>query len=75
MVSSVPSPVRFDWDRPYTRDEWLEVLPTFRGFSQYPETKQQEMLAGIGAAIDCVAGGFTMGYTAVVATAVRSGAC
>ena len=57
---------RFDWDRPYTRDEWLEVLPTFGGYSQYPLATQQELLAGIGAAIDSVGGSFTMGYTAVV---------
>ncbi len=60
---------RFDWDRPYTRDEWLEVVPTFGGYSQYPPTKQQELLAGIGAAVDAVGSSFTMGYTAVVATA------
>jgi SAM-dependent methyltransferase len=69
-----PEEWRFDWDRPYTRDEWLEVLPTFGGYSQYPPATQQELLAGIGAAIDSVGGSFTMGYTAVVATAGRSGA-
>jgi SAM-dependent methyltransferase len=63
---------RFDWDRPYTRDEWLDVIPTFGGFSQFPPAKQDELLAGIGAAIDAVGGSFTMGYTAVVATAVRT---
>ena len=68
-----PEEWRFDWDRPYTRDEWLEVLPTFGGYSQYPPATQQELLAGIGAAIDSVGGSFTMGYTAIVATAVRSG--
>jgi hypothetical protein len=31
------------------------------------------MLAGIGAAIDDIGGGFTMGYTTVVATAVKTG--
>jgi SAM-dependent methyltransferase len=64
---------RFDWERSYTREEWLEVLPTFGGFSQYPADAQRELLAGIGAAIDAVGGSFTMGYTAVVATAARSG--
>jgi SAM-dependent methyltransferase len=64
---------RFDWDRLYTRDEWLDVVPTFGGYSQIPPAKQQELQAGIGAAIDAVGGSFTMGYTAVVATAARSG--
>ena len=62
---------RFDWDRSYTRDEWLDVVPTFGGFNQIQPVKQEELLSGIGAAIDAVGGSFTMGYTAVVATAVR----
>jgi SAM-dependent methyltransferase len=34
-----PEEWRFDWDRPYTRDEWLDVVPTFGGFSQFPPAK------------------------------------
>jgi SAM-dependent methyltransferase len=67
-----PQEWRFDWDRPYTRREWLDVVPTFGGYNQIPLAKQEELLAGLGAAIDAVGGSFTMGYTAVVATAVRS---
>jgi SAM-dependent methyltransferase len=63
---------RFDWDRSYTRDEWLDVVPTFGGFSLLPPAKQEELQAGIGAVIDAVGGSFTMGYTAVVATAART---
>jgi SAM-dependent methyltransferase len=51
-----PQEWRFDWDRPYTREEWLEVVPTFGGFSQHPPAKQQELLAGTGGAIDAVGG-------------------
>ena len=68
-----PQEWRFDWDRPYTRDEWLDVVPTFGGFSQFPPAKQDELLAGTSAAIDAAGGSFTMGYTAVVATAARTG--
>jgi SAM-dependent methyltransferase len=63
---------RFDWERPYTRDEWLDVIPTFGGYNQFRPAQQEELQAGIGAAIDAVGGSFTMGYTAVVATAVRA---
>jgi SAM-dependent methyltransferase len=63
---------RFDWERPYTRDEWLDVIPTFGGYNQFRPAQQEELQAGIGAAIDAVGGSFTMGYTAVVATAVRT---
>ena len=63
---------RFDWDRPYTRDEWLDVVPTFGGYGQIRPAKQEELQAGISAAIDAAGGSFTMGYTTVVATGVRT---
>jgi len=62
---------QFDWDRPYTRDEWLDQLPTFGFHNQLPQATLQEVLAGIGAAIDAVGGGFTMHYATVVVTAAR----
>ena len=58
-----------EWERPYTRDEWLEQVPTFGGFSRIPPDRQQEILAGIGAAIDTAGGGFTMGFTTLAVTA------
>jgi SAM-dependent methyltransferase len=61
---------RFDWHRPYSRAEWLDQVPTFGGFNKLPPAQQAELVAGIGAAIDAVGGGFTMRYTTVVATAV-----
>jgi SAM-dependent methyltransferase len=67
-----PEEWRFDWERSYSRDEWLYQLPTFGGHSQFPSTELDELLAGIGAVIDAVGGSFTMQYTAVVVTAVRS---
>jgi SAM-dependent methyltransferase len=69
-----PEQWRFGWDRPYTRDEWLEQVPTFGGHSQIPPGKQRELLAGIGAAIDAAGGGFTMGFTTLAVTATRAGA-
>jgi SAM-dependent methyltransferase len=69
-----PEHWEFEWDRPYTRDEWLEQVPT-SGFAPriQPDTMQQ-ILAGIGAAIDAAGGGFTAHYTTVVVTAARAGA-
>jgi SAM-dependent methyltransferase len=69
-----PEEWRFDWDRPYTRDEWLDQLATFGGHSQIPPARRQEILAGIGAAIDMAGGSFTMHYTTVVVTAARASA-
>jgi SAM-dependent methyltransferase len=69
-----PEEWRFDWERYYTRDEWLDVLPTQSVHARLPAGTLRELLAGIGAAVDAFGGGFTMRYTAVVATAVRTGA-
>jgi SAM-dependent methyltransferase len=65
-----PEQWRFDWDRLTTRNEWLELVPTFGGHNQFPPGKPEELLAGIGAAVDAAGGSFTMHYTAVVVTAV-----
>jgi SAM-dependent methyltransferase len=64
-----PEQWRFTWERPYTRDEWLEQVPTFGGFSRIPPDRQEQILAGIGAAIDAAGGGFTMGFTTLAVTA------
>jgi SAM-dependent methyltransferase len=63
----------FEWNRPYTRGEWLEQVPTFGGHSQIAPADQRELLAGIGAAIDAVGGTFTMGFTTLAVTTVRTG--
>ncbi|HMK97395.1 MAG TPA: class I SAM-dependent methyltransferase [Acidimicrobiales bacterium] len=68
-----PEQWRFDWERPYTRDEWLEQVPTFGGHTQVPPEKLADLLRGIGDVIDARGGSFTMGYTAVVVTATRAG--
>lgn len=61
---------RFDWERTYTRDEWLDQVPTSGGHNLLPPDKLHELLVGIGAAIDAVGGSFTMNYATVVVTAV-----
>jgi SAM-dependent methyltransferase len=63
----------FDWQRPYTRDEWLDTVPTFGGSNRLSAAVLSELLTGIEAVIDAFGGGFTMGYTTVVATAARRG--
>jgi hypothetical protein len=67
-----PEEWRFDWQRAYTRDEWLDLVPTHGGHSQFPPAKLTAILAGIGEAIDAVGGAFTMRYTTVAVTAVAS---
>jgi SAM-dependent methyltransferase len=64
---------RFDWERSYTRDEWLDQLPTNGDASRFPAAKLQELLAEMAVAIDSLGGSFTMAYTALVVTAARTG--
>ena len=66
-----PEQWQFDWERPYTRDEWLEQVPTFGGHSQILPEKLSELLTGIGEVIDTAGGSFTMGYAAIVVMATR----
>jgi hypothetical protein len=51
-----PERWRFGWDRPYARDEWLDQVPTFGGHGQLPPAALQEVLAGVGTAIDTMGG-------------------
>jgi SAM-dependent methyltransferase len=69
-----PEQWQFDWERLYTRDEWLDQVPTSGGHNQFPPGKLDELLEGTGAAIDAVGGRFTMSYVAVVVTAALADA-
>ncbi len=69
-----PERWRFDWELPYTRDEWLDHLPTTGGHTQLPTAELREVLAGVGAAVDAVGGGFTMRYATVMVAATRGDA-
>jgi SAM-dependent methyltransferase len=68
---SEPEQWQFDWERPYTRDEWLDTVPTFGGHSQIPPDNLAELLSGLGDVVDAAGGSITIGYTAVVITATR----
>ncbi len=63
---------RYEWDWPYTRDTWLDQVPTFGGHAQLASEQLEELLRGLGLAVDAVGGSFTVAYTTVVVTAVRA---
>ena len=67
-----PEEWRVDWERPCTRDEWLDMLPTSGALTQLPPDQQAEILAEVGAAIDGIGGRFTMHYTTVAIMAARA---
>ena len=62
---------RFEWDQTYTRDEWLDVVPTHGGHSLMPEDQRNALLAALGDAIDVLGGSFEMHYTTAAVTATR----
>jgi SAM-dependent methyltransferase len=64
-----PEHWRHEWSRDYTRDEWLDQVPTHGGHSRFPAEQLEAILAGVGAAVDAVGGSFPMRYTTVTVTA------
>ena len=64
---------RFDWDQLYTRDQWLDLLPTTGGLTQLRPDQLAGILDAVGTAVDSLGGGFTMDYTTLVTTAIRAG--
>jgi SAM-dependent methyltransferase len=69
---SDPEQWRFDWEQSYTRDAWLDQMPTHGTLTQLPSDKLAEVLEGVGAAIDAMGGSFTMPYATVAITAART---
>lgn len=65
-----PEQWRFDWEQPYTRDQWLDLLPTTGGLTQLLPAQLTAILDAVGAAIDTLGGRFTMQYTTLATTAV-----
>jgi SAM-dependent methyltransferase len=65
----------FEWERSYTRVQWLDQMPTQGALTRLPREAAAQVLKGAGAAIDAIGGSFTMRYTTVVVTAVRRLPC
>ena len=63
---------RYDWQRTYTRDEWLDVVPTSGGHGKMPPEKMAELLAGLGDAVDAAGGSFPMEFATVAVTTTRT---
>ncbi|MGW0781236.1 class I SAM-dependent methyltransferase [Streptomyces sp. NPDC002913] len=68
-----PEHWQFDWERSYTRNQWLDLLPTTGGLTRLRPDQVAEVLDAVGAAIDSLGGRFTMSYTTLAVTAARSG--
>lgn len=66
-----PEHWRFDWRRTYTREQWLDFMPTTGGMTHLPEDIAEQVLDVVGAAIDAIGGQFEMEYTTLAVTARR----
>jgi SAM-dependent methyltransferase len=64
-----PEQRRFDWERSYTRDEWLGVVTSGGDVARFSAGELERVLAGIGDAVDAMGGNVTMRYAAIVVTA------
>ncbi len=65
-----PEQSRFDWERSYTRDQWLDLLPTTGGLTCLGPGQLAEILGEVGLAVDALGGSFTMPYTTLAVIAV-----
>ena len=61
----------FPWERRYSRDEWLDQLPTHSDHARLPADRLEEVLTAVGRVIDDFGGSFTMHYEAALITATR----
>jgi SAM-dependent methyltransferase len=61
----------FLWERSYTRDEWLDQLPTHSDHRTLPAQALATLLEHIGNVIDANGGAFTIGHTTEVLLATR----
>ncbi|WP_042422424.1 class I SAM-dependent methyltransferase [Streptacidiphilus anmyonensis] len=69
---SEPEEWHFAWDRDYTRDQWLDQLPTTGGHTRLPAAQLEQVLSAVADAVDAMGGAFTLHYTAVAVTATRT---
>ena len=64
-----PEQWRFEWQRRYTRDEWLDHLATTGQLTLLGPDEIATVLDAVGAAIDSLGGEFTMHYVTLATAA------
>ncbi|MBV8862673.1 MAG: class I SAM-dependent methyltransferase [Mycobacterium sp.] len=67
-----PEQWRFEWQRHYARDEWLDHLPTTGTLARLAPEQLATVLQAVGTAIDSIGGGFTMHYVTLATAATRT---
>jgi SAM-dependent methyltransferase len=69
---SEPELWRYDWERGYTREELLDLIPTSGGLTSLPPDKVAAVLADVGAAVDALGDDVTLPYATWGVTTVGS---
>lgn len=67
-----PEQWRYEWQREYTREEWLDHLLTTGTLTLLAPDQLATVLEAVGTTIDSMGGGFTMEYTTLAAAATRT---
>ncbi|MEU6992804.1 class I SAM-dependent methyltransferase [Streptomyces sp. NPDC046465] len=67
-----PEEWRFDWEHVYTRDAWLDQLPTQGALTGLPPDGRSRIMDAVGAAVDALGGAFTMKYATLAVAAERT---
>lgn len=67
-----PEQWHVNWSKRYTREEYLDQMPTSGALTRLPAAYVAELQEATGAVIDRMGGSFVMPYTSVVVTAIKS---
>lgn len=69
---SEPESRAFTWHHTYSRDEWLDQLPTHSDHAALPADRRAHLLSEVGAAIDAEGGAVAMTFDTWLVTARRA---
>ena len=69
-----PERWQHDWERSYTRDEWLDQLASSGALTQLPPDTLAAVLEGVGTALDSIGPSITVRLTTVAIMAMRASA-
>ncbi|MFC5185694.1 class I SAM-dependent methyltransferase [Actinomadura harenae] len=67
-----PETWEYAWTRDYTRDAWLDHVPSTGIAPRIPAPAMERLLDGLGSAVDALGGSFTMRFTTHALVAVRA---
>jgi SAM-dependent methyltransferase len=67
-----PQQWQVDWDQHFTRDAYLDLVPTQGNMTRLPPDTMAQILDAVAGAIDAIGGSFTMSHSTVAVTATRT---